>query len=424
MITPTYATTALAKVLPKLALDFTTGALDPRVTFSRALNTATRINSSGLMELVNADVPRFDYDPTTLAPKGLLIEETRVNSVLQSGFAGAAAGTPGTFPTGWTSPLAGGSISSVTADSLGGNILTFSATAARQIMQQVVSVAANTSYCLSLYIHSNSGLPLDDILFAVSPPAGATTGYYVGDTAVLGSYVPTAGQRVHILAVIGATAGTITWRIAAGASRSVTGSVSFSKPQFEAGTFPTSYIPTTTTAVTRNTDVAYVAGANLTSFFNPNEGTLYASATPSRVPATDANVRYAAALYDTPGFANAIRLERLSGSCRVVKTVAGSSALQSYAWANNTNGKVICAYKASDSVSSFNSSASASLSGGVPSSIAYLGIGGSHVGGNVWSGHIEAIEYYDQRVTNAGLQLAASSAGSRSIIRSMINPVL
>ena len=38
--------------------------------------------------------------------------------------------------------------------------------------------------------------------------------------------------------------------------------------------------------------------------------------------------------------------------------------------------------------------------------------------------HIEAVEYYDQRITSAGLQIAASSAGSRGILRSLINPVL
>jgi hypothetical protein len=84
MITPAYGMTATERVLPRLALDFTTGALDPRVTVARALNTATRVNSSGLIEIINANLPRFDYDPVTLAPKGLLIEESRTNLMLQS----------------------------------------------------------------------------------------------------------------------------------------------------------------------------------------------------------------------------------------------------------------------------------------------------------------------------------------------------
>lgn len=57
--------------------------LDPRVTFTRASN-ATRINSAGVLELVSTNGPRFDYDPVTLQPRGLLIEEQRTNLLLQS----------------------------------------------------------------------------------------------------------------------------------------------------------------------------------------------------------------------------------------------------------------------------------------------------------------------------------------------------
>ena len=84
MITPAYGMTATERVLPRLALDFTTASLDPRVTVTRALNTATVINSSGLVATVNANLPRFDYDPSTLACRGLLIEESRSNAILYS----------------------------------------------------------------------------------------------------------------------------------------------------------------------------------------------------------------------------------------------------------------------------------------------------------------------------------------------------
>lgn len=59
MITPSFALTATERVLPKLALDFTTANLDSRVTFTRALNTATRVNASGIIETVNAEVQAF-----------------------------------------------------------------------------------------------------------------------------------------------------------------------------------------------------------------------------------------------------------------------------------------------------------------------------------------------------------------------------
>lgn len=83
MITPPY-TLNCSVVCPKLELDFTNGILDQRITFSRALNTATYTSSLGIITQINANLPRFDFDPTTLACKGLLIEESRKNILLNS----------------------------------------------------------------------------------------------------------------------------------------------------------------------------------------------------------------------------------------------------------------------------------------------------------------------------------------------------
>lgn len=84
MITPSFGLTATERVLPNFAVDFTTAILDPRITFTRVGNTATYINSSGIITAINANLPRFDYNPTTLVCKGLLIEETRKNLFLNS----------------------------------------------------------------------------------------------------------------------------------------------------------------------------------------------------------------------------------------------------------------------------------------------------------------------------------------------------
>ena len=147
MITPSYAVTATERVLPRMALDFTTGALDPRVTVTRALNTATRINSSGLVEIVNANLPRFDYDPVTLAPKGLLIEEARTNIALQSanfntGFWGL---TSASLTTGITDPAGGTSAATLTATSANG------------LIQQPQSGVATSAYSASFWIKRRTG---------------------------------------------------------------------------------------------------------------------------------------------------------------------------------------------------------------------------------------------------------------------------
>jgi len=42
-------------------------------------SAATRVNEQGLIEVVPADISRFDHDPVTLAPKGVLIEAATTN---------------------------------------------------------------------------------------------------------------------------------------------------------------------------------------------------------------------------------------------------------------------------------------------------------------------------------------------------------
>jgi hypothetical protein len=45
---------------------------------------ATIVNFQGLIEVVQANTPRFDHDPVTLTPKGLLLEEARTNLITRS----------------------------------------------------------------------------------------------------------------------------------------------------------------------------------------------------------------------------------------------------------------------------------------------------------------------------------------------------
>jgi len=66
---------------PTITYDFTSGTLDPSITFTRA-TTATYFNATGTLQTAASGIARFDYDPTTLQAKGLLIEEVRTNNLL------------------------------------------------------------------------------------------------------------------------------------------------------------------------------------------------------------------------------------------------------------------------------------------------------------------------------------------------------
>lgn len=75
---------AIPALTPSLVLDFiNVKSLDPRISFSR--NTiATRFNALGVLETVSANQPRLDYNPITLEPMGLLIEEQKTNNFIWS----------------------------------------------------------------------------------------------------------------------------------------------------------------------------------------------------------------------------------------------------------------------------------------------------------------------------------------------------
>lgn len=91
---------------PSLNLDFAgTAALPSTVTFSRGTN-ATFTNSAGAIQLTSGiDAPRFDYDPVTLACKGLMVEGVKTNLVLNSTIDGASLATQTVTVTAVTTTL-------------------------------------------------------------------------------------------------------------------------------------------------------------------------------------------------------------------------------------------------------------------------------------------------------------------------------
>lgn len=99
-----------------LSLDFTQMStladLTSRgLTFSRS-TSGTYINASGLVATATAGNPRFDYDPSTLQPRGLLIEGSASNYLLNSddyfgwasGNSAVADETGATAPDGTSTP--------------------------------------------------------------------------------------------------------------------------------------------------------------------------------------------------------------------------------------------------------------------------------------------------------------------------------
>lgn len=282
---------AATNLFPKVVLDFTTATIDPRITFARAGATATRFNSSGLIEIVAANTPRFDYNPITLACNGLLIEEQKQNLFTQSSNFSDIV---------WIKTAA--SISSGAAISPDGTLNA----------EKFVENNVNTAHSISRSISVTNGIAYTFSCFAKKSErkflrlVGATN--FVGSVNFDlddGSFTITAGTptvsvanvgngwyRCAITAVTAAT--TITPNISMALTSSGTGSyqgngtsgIFIYGAQLEAGSFVTSLIPTTTVAVTRNADVATITGTNFSDWWRANQGGVLVRARPGTVSGT------------------------------------------------------------------------------------------------------------------------------------------
>jgi len=206
------------------------------LTFTRA-STATRVNESGLIESVAANVPRIDY--TGGGCGKLLLEPQRTNLVLASeqmnnttywanGSSGGTAVVTGNYGI---SPDGTQNAERIQLDAGSGY----------GDITQLVSITTGTTYTYSVYLKSLSGTPTIGVLFngAENLTQELTTDwvrYSFTFTGAGGFCIP----RFLVLPSLpgsSSTADILVW----GA-------------QLEAGSFPTSIIHTTTTAVTRVKD--------------------------------------------------------------------------------------------------------------------------------------------------------------------------
>jgi hypothetical protein len=212
------------------------------------------------------DSARFDHDPTTLAPRGLLVEGTATNICVNGSMAYTA-----TSPTNWTRGFSGCTVASVDSTIFPGQkAWSISATASgqRDLLEQVIALAANTTYTVSVYLEAVTGT-VATFAYMTSLPSGATSNTVVN---------PSAG-RISFTVTVAATAGNGTLRIgigsATGTGVSADASVRFSHVQVETGSGASSYIPTGASTATRNADICTMSNIAALNY-NANGGTLFA----------------------------------------------------------------------------------------------------------------------------------------------------
>jgi hypothetical protein len=235
--------------------------------------------------------PRFDYNPSTLAAQGLLIEEQRTNSIRNNTMQGAVAGTPGTLPTNWAIFT---SLTGLTQTIVGTGVengvtyieIRLNGTPSAAGTYQWYTEAANgvpatvgqtwtLSQFFKLQAGSLSGVNLVRHFFEERSSAGS----YLTEQSITAPNPTSASLSSQRSSATRTTTDPACAFLRSGFNLSLSGAaiditLRIGLPQLELGAFATSVIPTTTTALTRNADVASVN--TLTPWFNAVEGTLFA----------------------------------------------------------------------------------------------------------------------------------------------------
>jgi hypothetical protein len=271
----------------KSLVDATTGS--NLVTFTRA-SSGTYVDSTGVIQTAATNAPRFDHDPTTGESLGLLVEEQRTNLLIWSEEFDDAAWTPIgllAFGSGSTANAIASPNGQITAD-----LLTESTTTGTHQVQQTASVTIGQVYTYSVFCKLGPNavrriqLLVTNANFTVTPIAtfDLTTGTVVSavqGTASITSYA-NGWYRLALNTIAATSTGVNGFHfrlVDTGTNNSYTGDGSAGLylwgAQLEAGAFPTSYIPTTTAAVTRSADVAGITGSNFSSWASSGKGTIY-----------------------------------------------------------------------------------------------------------------------------------------------------
>jgi len=391
------------------------------ITFTRA-STGTFFDSAGVLTSAAVDAPRFDFNPSTLAAQGLLIEESRTNSIRNNTMVGAVAGTPGTAPTNWDIVVSGTGITQQiigtgTEDGITYIDVKFSGTGSGTAVPQIrpetttqIVAASGQTWSSSYYLRivggsttgctgsfqqvwqerDASGVALNTVAVSIADP---TTAALRTQRSILTRTLTDAGtarltNRVQFTFTNG-VAVDITLRIGL--------------PQLEQGAFATSVIPTTTTALTRAADVASVN--TLSPWFNASIGTIYAEFLRNTTPAASTFPQF---VNIDDGTVNN-RLAVLTGSSRTLRgQVAIAGVFTTLTTANTfTDGvpsRVAYGYQALNHAAVGNGGTAATdTTVNVPSGLTTMRLGDQAGGAGSLNGYLRRVTYYPRRLANAEL---------------------
>jgi len=352
--------------------------------------------------------PRFDYDPVTLQPRGLLIEEQRANLLTYSEQFDNAAWTK----TGAT--ITANSVVSPNGTTTADSLVEDTSTGNHWVFQSLGSAAAHSC---SVYLKAGSR-SWAALRITVTGPT-VSYAYFNLSTGVVGTVaagltasITSVGNGWYRCTISGTMSGSVPIVIAAASADntiSYTGDGSTALylwgAQLEAGAFATSYIPTVASQVTRSADVAVIQGSNFSSFYNVNEGSIYCSSLLQN-KSSDSLGLYA---FDDGTTNNTFNSFYTGTGVNTNSRVSGSNVFVASAVALTTTPSILktgFAYQTANYAASINAGTpTTQLSGAVPVGLNRVQIGRYTSYAN---GHIRQIAYYPRRLQNSELQAITS----------------
>ena len=381
--------------------DYTATTTQPITNYIPALQTA----ASG--------EARFDHDPITGESKGFLIQEQRTNLVTYSEQFDNAA---------WSKVR-----SSITANivvapdgTLTGDKLVEDTTADNtHICQQTVTLASGNAYAFSVYVKA-AERELTRLLIQGTPFGGAAQS--ADFNLVTQVATVSGGGSASIVAVGNGWLKCTLVTISATTTNAVnaqiyvgSGSVTYTGDGYsgiyvwgaslEQGSFPTSYIKTEASQVTRSADAASMTGTNFSSWYRQDEGTVFFKSTYNS-PLTN---QYSYTISNGTG---TNRLEQLLVSAtslrsRVVYDGASVANLNVSPISSNLPVASAFAYQAGSQAASYNGAAPSTASAAVVlSDLNFINIGSDpgFTANRYFNGHIKKLAYYPKRLSNQTLQ--------------------
>ena len=405
-------------------LDHGTG---PNITFTRA-SDATYFDANGVLQTATSGTPRFDHDPADGGKSlGLLIEESRTNSIRNSQAGGATngvIGSGGAFPTYWgqnglANNVSGEVIGTGTENGMayvdikisGTPSATASVTLRTENTNHVVGANAQT-WTHSAYVKLQAG-SLANTVVRIGVQGRDASGAIVSGETTQNDITPTGSalaqqrysatrtmanagvERVMPYLLVTYTSGQaidLTLRIAA--------------PQLEQGAFPTSYIPTTNAAATRSADFARVTP--ISGFYNQSEGSVFAEFSKFQM-VTNSKVFL---FFDPLNAGRYAGFENDGGTPTTNRFIVQNDAGSTVANISFTSAAANTIYRNAGgyALDNFNAAQNGTLgsqdnSGTPASSLTHVGIGCLPGSGNFpLNGHIRKIAYWPKRLSNTLLQ--------------------